>query len=164
MALPVDFLAFCQLHHDAYQRYVCQVIADRITATHVLQHALGDLVLTWHEALAGPRTAAVAWSTLTRRIRRATATGGAPASALYRFVPAGEADAVVLHRLAGLTLAETADTLGTEAASVAGLLDLFDRRLSATPATALRACWRTAVHGLTSATAGERMPAPANRY
>ncbi|MGA4881223.1 hypothetical protein [Streptomyces lydicamycinicus] len=146
VVLPADFAAFCQLHHEIYQHFAQQLLADHDTAADAVQRALGDLAASWTQALAGYRTTAIAWEALTGRIRRARTPASTPASALYSFAPAAEADAAVLHRVIGLSLATTADTLGTEATTVASLLATFDRRLAGESAAALRACWQAATH------------------
>ncbi|MGW7639320.1 hypothetical protein [Streptomyces decoyicus] len=142
VALPADFTAFCQLHHEVYQRFAQHLLADHDTASDAVQRALGDLAASWIQALAGDHTTAIAWEALTHRIRRART----PASALYALIPAAEADAAVLHRIIGLSITTTADTLGTEATTITSLLTTFDRRLAAEKATALRACRRAATH------------------
>ncbi|UQA97300.1 hypothetical protein [Streptomyces halobius] len=145
VVLPADFTAFCQLHHDVYQHYAHQLVADHDTAVRAVQHALGDLAASWTQALAGHHTTAIAWASLTRRIHHAARTScGTPAGALYHLVPAAEADAAVLHHLIGLSITGTADTLGTEPTTVTSLLQTFERRLNDTAATSLRACWTAA--------------------
>ncbi|MGW3275186.1 hypothetical protein ACWDFH_27510 [Streptomyces kronopolitis] len=153
VVLPADFAAFCQLHHDVYQHFAQHLLADHDTASDAVQHALGDLAASWTQALAGHRTAAIAWEALTRRIQRARTPASTPANVLYALVPAAEADAAVLHRIIGLSITTTADTLGTEATTIASLLTTFDRRLTATGATTLRTCWRAARAAATSQTA-----------
>ncbi|MGW2628749.1 hypothetical protein ACWC2K_05370 [Streptomyces chattanoogensis] len=159
VVLPADFTAFCQLHHDVYQRYARQMIADHDAAVLAVQHALGDLAASWTQALAGHRTTAIAWTALTRRVHRAARTpsrtpsgapsgtpSGTPAAALYALVPAAEADAALLHHVVGLGVAATADTLGAEPAVVISLLHRFARRLDDAGALTLRLCWEAAVH------------------
>ncbi|WP_310726215.1 hypothetical protein [Streptomyces sp. N2A] len=146
VVLPADFAAFCQLHHEVYQLFAQHLLAHHDTASDAVQRALGDLAASWTQALAGHRTNAIAWKALTHRIQRAHTPANTPASALYALVPAAEADAAVLHRIMGLSVMATADTLGTENATVTSLLATFDRRLAATKAAALRACWRAASH------------------
>ncbi|MCF3143771.1 hypothetical protein [Streptomyces platensis] len=144
VVLPADFAAFCQLHHEIYQHFAQHLLANHDTATDAVQRALGDLAASWTQALAGHHTTAIAWEALTHRIQRAHTPANTPASALYSLVPAAEADAAVLHRIMGLSITTTADTLGTESTTVTSLLATFDRRLAAGTATALRACWRAA--------------------
>ncbi|UKY47837.1 hypothetical protein [Streptomyces inhibens] len=148
VVLPADFTAFCQLHYDVYQHYAHQLVANHDAAVDAVQHALGDLAASWAQALAGHRTAAIAWAALTRRIHQAARTpAGTAASALYGLVPAPEADAVLLHHVVGLSITACADTLGAEEATVTSLLHNFDRRLTADGAEALRACWAAASRG-----------------
>ncbi|TJZ57407.1 hypothetical protein FCH28_08285 [Streptomyces piniterrae] len=145
VVLPADFTAFCQLHHDVYQHYAHHLVADRDAAARAVQHALGDLAASWTQALAGHHTSAIAWTALTRRVHDAARTpSSTPAQALYDLVPAPEADAAVLHRVIGLSITSTADTLGTEATAVTWLLNTFGRRLGADAAGTLRACWTAA--------------------
>ncbi|MER0484720.1 hypothetical protein ABR737_41470 [Streptomyces sp. Edi2] len=127
------------LHHEVYQHFARHLLANPDTASDAVQRALAA---SWTQALAGHRTTAIAWEALTHRIQRAYT----PASALYALVPAAEADAAVLHRVLGLSITATADTIGTETITVASLLATFDRRLAGENAAALRACWQAATH------------------
>ncbi|MCR8577508.1 hypothetical protein, partial [Streptomyces sp. Isolate_219] len=43
VVLPADFAAFCQLHHEIYQHFAQQLLADHDTATDAVQRALGVL-------------------------------------------------------------------------------------------------------------------------
>ncbi len=162
VVLPADFAAFCQLHHDIYLHFAHQLLADDATAADAVQHALGDLAASWTQALAGHRTTAIAWNALTRRVHRAHTPASTPASALYALVPAAEADSAVLHRVLGLSILATADTLGTETTTIASLLATFDRRLAADTATALRACWRAARAAARHGTREQQSAGPAH--
>ncbi|MFE7318471.1 hypothetical protein ACFU7T_36040 [Streptomyces sp. NPDC057555] len=147
VVLPADFTAFCQLHHDAYQHYAHHLVADPALANLAVQHALGDIVASWTEALAGHHTRAVAWASLTRRVHRAAHHPSSrihptPAVGLFRLVPAEQADTALLHHLLGLDITSTADTLGIERATAVSRLHAFGRRLNHPAASALRICWQ----------------------
>ncbi|WP_438484749.1 hypothetical protein [Streptomyces sp. S186] len=150
VALPADFIAFCQLHHDVYQQYAHHLVPDPTTAIPAVQHALGDILASWTEALAGHHARAIAWQTLTRHVHRATHHPrcnniSTPAAALFHLAPTEQADTALLHHVIGLDITTTADTLGIEPTTVTSRLHTFARHLNHPTATALRTCWAATV-------------------
>jgi hypothetical protein len=116
--MPADFTAFCQLHSTHYLHYARIRLQDASTSRIVVERALGDLATLWPRALRSPATADFAWHTLASRVTAATTRlpdePRAP-DGLHRLLAAPEADAVICHRLMGLTINSTAFLQGVPA-------------------------------------------------
>lgn len=108
IGMPAAFTAFCQGHLDIYTRYAALRLGDDRQARVLAQAALGDLAMMWAEALQSPSPSALAWRLLAARI------GGAAAEdrALYRVLPAVQADAVLLRYRLGLPDEKAAEVMG----------------------------------------------------
>ncbi|WEH12214.1 hypothetical protein [Streptomyces sp. VNUA24] len=108
IAMPAAFTAFCQSHLDIYTRYATLRLGDDRQARALAQAALGDLAMMWPEALQSPSPSALAWRLLAARIGRAAADN----RALYRVLPAVQADAVLLRYRLGLPDDKAAEVMG----------------------------------------------------
>jgi len=120
--MPLDFVAFCQLHAEHYLHYAALRLSDGTAGQAVVEYALGDLATAWPRALRSPNPAAAAWRSLSGRV--AAAVSQQPPSrcrardGLHRLLPPAEADAVICHRLMRLHVEETAALLGVAAPTV----------------------------------------------
>ncbi|MGA5703074.1 hypothetical protein [Peterkaempfera bronchialis] len=107
LALPLDFTAFCELHHHHYQRYARTRITDPATAQHAVHAALGDIAMRWPHLLASPSPAACAWHLLKHRIRQHTTN---PRDSGHND---DLADTALLHHTLHLTDTDIAHVTGT---------------------------------------------------
>lgn len=123
--MPVSYAAFCAPRRDVYTRYAAARVGCPHMGEDLAQEALGDLAMVWAEALQSASPAALAWSLLRNRI--AARALPSQESGLYRALPGGQADALMLRYRVGLPLRQAADLVGVS-----------DREMAATLRTALR--------------------------
>ncbi|WP_059008891.1 hypothetical protein [Streptomyces specialis] len=128
LRLPVEFAAFCALHHGRYLRYCRLRLPGTAVAEAVVESALGELATRWAAALA-TSPAALAWHLLGRRVD-AEARAAGQGDVLHRLLPAPQADAVLLRRRLRMSLAETAEVMGLAPRDVTWHLLLAERRLA----------------------------------
>lgn len=144
VALPVDFTAFCELHHTHYTCYA-RLRLHAAAADHAVQATFGDLAVQWARVLRCPNPAAWAWNALKARITEALpAARSTPTDLsephppahrdlveeLRTHLPDHLADIVALHCAVHLTTAQVADIIGTDPVTVAYHLRTAERRLS----------------------------------
>ncbi|MEU9372004.1 hypothetical protein AB0D71_46885 [Streptomyces avermitilis] len=119
IGMPAPFAAFCLHHLDVYILYATARVGDGRQARALVEATLGDLAMLWAEALESPSPAALAWRLLTARTNHA-ATVSSPA--LYRVLPAPQADAVLLRYRLGLSPDRAADAMGWQPGEFAYVL------------------------------------------
>ncbi|MFR9724007.1 hypothetical protein ACL02R_11670 [Streptomyces sp. MS19] len=130
LELPLEFTAFCVLHQPCYLRYSEARLGSTPAAKQAVAAALGDLAMSWSSALASLSPARAAWSLLTDRVDNAPVAPSADATAaLYRILPAFQADLVVLHHQLRVPLTLVSRTVGRPHGDVAGLLSLAERNM-----------------------------------
>ncbi|MCX5216126.1 hypothetical protein OG689_44130 [Kitasatospora sp. NBC_00240] len=110
ISLPMEFLAFCELHRPRYLSYALLHTGDEHQADHVVQKALGDLVIHWGQALASSNVAGYAWPLLKHHLARHTAT--TPVRPLLRTIPADVSDEMLLREGLQLDEEQIAETTG----------------------------------------------------
>ncbi len=144
--VPLDFLAFQEMHRPHYARYARVFLRRRALADKAVGDVFTLLLLLWHDALASENPERFAWPILRQTVlERAPKENGRPALALAAFGtvaldaapdPVGQVeeslslfravadlapmqrDVVVLLHLCGLEDTEAADELGVSLASV----------------------------------------------
>lgn len=128
----LDYMAFCQLHHDAYLGYVQLRTGDHEAAASIVDAVLAQLGADWHWVLRSPCPAAVAWRLLGWVVDRRCCCCPAhpPARAVYGLLDREEADVLLLHRLLGLSVTRTAFVMGVDRITVWARLRAAERSLT----------------------------------
>ncbi|MFJ7424014.1 sigma factor-like helix-turn-helix DNA-binding protein [Streptomyces uncialis] len=130
---PLDYLAFRELVHDAYTRYAHARIGQAPLARTAVNTAFAAIRRTWTRTLSTPSAPRTAWRLLHRTVTCYADAVPGSASIAHRLLEPAPADAVLLHRRLGMSLAKTADVMGVDASAVRALLARADRRLDRLP-------------------------------
>lgn len=115
LALPVDFLAFHELHHRHYLRWaLLRLHGNHDRARHTVQSAFGDIAMHWPAILADPSPAHQAWRLLQHRLDTDRRPPAGTATGHHHSGGGGEGDTtVLLHHALHLTETDIATLTGT---------------------------------------------------
>ncbi len=130
--VPVDYSAFCALYRGHYLTYVQTRLHDARFSHVVVGLTLSDLAQQWPQALRSRCTRTYAWDLLTTRVEHALSNGATEAarcSEMYGALPGRRADAVVLHHLLDLPVADAAELMGITTGDLRGELRMATRSL-----------------------------------
>ncbi|MFC4035137.1 hypothetical protein ACFO3J_27235 [Streptomyces polygonati] len=117
--MPLSFTAFCAHRQSLYLRYISVRVGGAVHARPLVQAALGDLAMSWPQALRSPSPAAASWRLLTARA--AGAAGHVP-RAPYDILGEQHADVLVLRYRLGLPAHVAAELMGIDEPVLAGRL------------------------------------------
>ncbi|MEU3565122.1 hypothetical protein [Kitasatospora sp. NPDC006786] len=121
-------------HH--YLAYATARLTDGVSGAAAVDHALERARSSWTTLLAGPSTAGDAWHLLRDAVtaHRPVDDGRHAAEKqvdmLHRYLPEPLADAALLHHRLGLSAADAAHLMGTDAAAVQAGLRSADRLMA----------------------------------
>ncbi|MFD4630269.1 hypothetical protein ACFVYR_20785 [Streptomyces sp. NPDC058284] len=121
--LPLDQLAFRQMHRTAYLRYTEARTGNRAMAVQVVEAAFAELAVRWAEMLRHPCPAALAWHVLCQALDvRTGRCPRRPDDTDHRCLQQRQDDAVLLHRHLQLPISTAADLMGLDTQLVRALL------------------------------------------
>lgn len=121
--LPLDHLAFRQLHRTAYLGYAEARTANRAMAVQVVEAAFAELAVRWAEMLRHPCPAALAWHVLCQALDvRTGRCPRRPDDTDHRCLQQRQDDAVLLHHRLRLPIPKAADLMGLDTQLVRALL------------------------------------------
>lgn len=126
VGMPATFAAFCAERTETYCRYAAVRLGSGAAGRQVGLAALGDLAMTWAEALCSASPAALAWSLLTAR---AASHPDGGRRGLYELLPSRHADVLLLRYRLGLPARRVADLLGVSSAELHGISHAAVREL-----------------------------------
>jgi hypothetical protein len=132
MVLPLEYTAFCLLYQERYLQYTRERVQDAHTSQQVVRAVLGNLATIWPTVISSPRPAAVAWRLLDALISSAVRNGdrrALRADSVHRWLPPGQADAVILRCRMHLSETQAAELMGVEPPVVATQLRMAQRAL-----------------------------------
>lgn len=129
----LEFMAFRQIHQEAYCRYALARTGDERTADESVCAAFDDLAAQWPMALSSACAAATAWEILGDAVACHTECVTAATWAGHCLLERAQADVVLLHRRLGLTVKQAAALMGLGDHVVRALLRTAERALRAMP-------------------------------
>ncbi|MFF2619015.1 hypothetical protein [Kitasatospora sp. NPDC058046] len=124
------------LVHRHYLAYATARLTDGASGAAAVDHALERARARWTALLAGPSAAGDAWHLLRDAVTAHRPVDGGrhaarkPVDTLHRHLPEPLADAALLHHRLGLSAADAAHLMGTDAAVVQAGLRSADRLLA----------------------------------
>jgi DNA-directed RNA polymerase specialized sigma24 family protein len=130
--ITIEYAAFRQLNYAAYLDYACIRTGNRERAMRCVDIALDTLWVTWNAALRDS-PAARGWELLREQVDDVPICNTAHDWTAHCILPTDQADAILLHRKLGLTVAGTAELMGMPDYAVRALLRTGDRMLSELP-------------------------------
>ncbi len=128
----LEYVAFRQLHHDAYLNYAHIRIGSWTRAVRCVESVFDSLCYNWQAALRGC-PASRAWNLLSEQADQLSDCGTGHRWTVHCLLEGKQADVVLLHRRLRLSVEEAADLMGLPDYAVRGLLLTADRALCALP-------------------------------
>ncbi|MFD9338627.1 hypothetical protein ACFWBF_30170 [Streptomyces sp. NPDC060028] len=129
----MEYTAFCELHREAYVRYILTRVGDADLSERIAGTAFATLAAIWPSVISSSRPEAVAWAVLGGLVD--STLHGVHSSApleedeVYRQLPVAQADVVVLRCRMALSAGQTAHLMGLEEPTVAVRLRSAGRSL-----------------------------------
>lgn len=128
----LEYLAFRELHREAYLEYAHIRTGSRKQASHCVDNVFDRLRPAWHIVLRGC-PAAAAWDLLREEVGHLADCAPGHGWRVHCLLEGRQADVVLLHRRMNLSVNETSHLMGVPAHTVRGLLRGADRALQALP-------------------------------